>query len=116
MMEVGAALRRARKSRGVTQEEVSAKAGKVSTFATKLEREGSNPEWESIRAYMEALGITWRDIAEAAGELEAEPAEQAPASLYTVVVEMIREIKETQQEVAELRREVERSERERVRR
>jgi len=58
----GKRLRKFRKDRGLTQEQLAEKAGLHHTFIGAVERGSKNPSLDSISKISEALGISLRDL------------------------------------------------------
>lgn len=54
---LGAALRRLRKNKNLTQEDLAHKAGLTVAALARIERGQSNPTWSSICAIAEGLGV-----------------------------------------------------------
>jgi transcriptional regulator with XRE-family HTH domain len=67
---LGAAIRRLREQRGVTQEDAAHDAGVTVGTLSKLERGESDPRWTTIERVAAALGVSLRDLG---GEVEREP-------------------------------------------
>jgi transcriptional regulator with XRE-family HTH domain len=72
----GAALRRLRHERGVTQEELAFEADVTISTLSRIERGENSPTWTTTQAISTALGITLQDLARA---VEGEQAHPSPA-------------------------------------
>jgi len=66
---LGAALRRAREDRGLSQEALAFKSGLTTGTVARLELGQSDPSWSTIRAVAKALAVS---LAELAAAVEAE--------------------------------------------
>lgn len=66
---LASALRRLRTERGLTQEAVAHAAGLTTSGYARAELGQSSPSWETIRAIIDALGVS---LAELAAAIEAQ--------------------------------------------
>lgn len=60
---LGRAVKRARITRGLTQEQVSAASGLHPTYISDIERGARNPSWEAIARLAEGIGVGTAEIA-----------------------------------------------------
>ena len=72
--DVGPALRRLRKARGLRQGEVAAKMGISRNGPSRYEQPGTNLQLSNLLGYLDALGATFDDLhRELTGEVEKDP-------------------------------------------
>lgn len=57
-------IRRLRKERGETQEDLAHRAGLTVAAYARIERGNANPTWTTVRRIAEALGITLATLGE----------------------------------------------------
>jgi transcriptional regulator with XRE-family HTH domain len=62
---LGVALRRARESRGVSQQVLAVQAGVTTATLGRLETGQSDPAWSTVRAIAAALELPLRDLVQA---------------------------------------------------
>lgn len=59
---LGAAVRTLRQNAGLTQEALAHASGLTLGTITRTELAQATPRWASIRAIVEALGVTWAEL------------------------------------------------------
>jgi transcriptional regulator with XRE-family HTH domain len=69
----GAAVRRLRRERGVTQEALAFEANVTIATLSRIERGVSSPQWATAQAISTALGITLQELARAVEEPQVHP-------------------------------------------
>jgi transcriptional regulator with XRE-family HTH domain len=74
---LGAALRRLRIERGLTQKRVSAGSGLNTSYLSDIERGERNPTWASLGRICAALGVRVSEAARLAEELDDDHGGQA---------------------------------------
>ena len=62
---IGAVLRELRRSRGLTQEELAARAHIHRNYVGALERGERSPTFDSAAKLLQALGVSWVELGEA---------------------------------------------------
>jgi transcriptional regulator with XRE-family HTH domain len=62
---LGAAIRELRQRAGLTQEGLAHAADLTLGTVARTELAQATPRWASIRAIVEALGVTWRELGDA---------------------------------------------------
>jgi transcriptional regulator with XRE-family HTH domain len=70
---LGAAIRELRQHAGLTQEGLAYAAGLTFGTIARTELAQATPRWASIRAIVEALGVSWRELGDAIDAHEAQP-------------------------------------------
>lgn len=85
LRDLGAAVREARVTAGLTQQELATRVGLARQWVIQLEAGRTNPTWENVRAVCDALGLaldlsqpTAHDAAESLTEHMASPRTPAP--------------------------------------
>lgn len=63
---LGAAIRRLREERGMTQEGLAYEAGSTVATISSIERGRTNPNWGTVEAISKALGVSMAKLAKAA--------------------------------------------------
>lgn len=71
---LGAAIRVLRQNAGLTQEGLAHAAGLTFGTVARTELAQATPRWASIRAIVEALGVTWAELGAAIDVVEQRPA------------------------------------------
>jgi transcriptional regulator with XRE-family HTH domain len=67
---LGAAIRALRQNAGLTQEGLAHAAGLTFGTVARTELAQATPRWASIRAIVEALGVTWGELGNAIDAVE----------------------------------------------
>jgi XRE family transcriptional regulator, regulator of sulfur utilization len=62
---LGAAVRRLRAERRLSQEQLAHEAGLTTAALARVERDQSNPTWATVRQIAAGLGVSLRELAEA---------------------------------------------------
>ncbi len=62
---LGAAVRTLRQKAGLTQEALAHASGLTFGTVARTELAQATPRWASVRAIVEALGVTWAELGEA---------------------------------------------------
>jgi transcriptional regulator with XRE-family HTH domain len=62
-VQLGQAVRAARRGRGLTQEQVSAASGLHPTYISDIERGVRNPGWQAITQLAIGIGVSLQEIA-----------------------------------------------------
>src|SRR5690606_38556399 len=86
MKEFGALIKRAREQRGLTQAELGARIGYAHSFVVRLERgQMTNPPTpQTMRDLERELGVSRREMLEAAGYLDDDDVEQDETGLEEI--------------------------------